>query len=289
MSARKDDTWIGRSRGRLSTASRRRPQPPVARPPEEPAVDHDGQPSTGATSPAPARAAGPRRAGAAAGPPRGDPRRALAARRRGHRRRRRLGGGRRGAGDLADLVGEAGAGPGPRRRAAATTAEGGPTSRHLDRGVRNLVVNWSFEQDLNGWQVLGVADGGREPQGRTFGSCASVRSRGPEPGRVGLACPGRPDGRGGRALCGLGLGAFQRRRPAGDRRLAGGGGRGLEDDRGDAARPGMAAGHCRRHRRHRRPARLEIVADGVPPATRCWSTRSLSDRDNPGALRRSVP
>jgi hypothetical protein len=37
--------------------------------------------------------------------------------------------------------------------------------------------------------VLGAADTSREPQGRTSGSCASVRARGPEPGRIGLALP----------------------------------------------------------------------------------------------------
>ena len=54
----------------------------------------------------------------------------------------------------------------------------------------NLVVNWSFEQDLGGWQVLGEADASREPQGRTSGSCASIRARGPQPGPVGLRLPG---------------------------------------------------------------------------------------------------
>jgi hypothetical protein len=54
----------------------------------------------------------------------------------------------------------------------------------------NLVSNWSFEQDLAGWRVIGAADAGREPQGRTSGSCASVRARGPQPQRLGLAMPG---------------------------------------------------------------------------------------------------
>jgi Carbohydrate binding domain len=71
---------------------------------------------------------------------------------------------------------------------AATTANAGPTSRPA-RAFGNLVANWSFEQDLSGWQVLGEADAGREPQGRTSGSSASVRARGPEPGQVGLALP----------------------------------------------------------------------------------------------------
>jgi hypothetical protein len=53
----------------------------------------------------------------------------------------------------------------------------------------NLVTNWSFEQDLGGWELLGAAVAAREPQGRTSGSCASVRARGPQPGRVGLRLP----------------------------------------------------------------------------------------------------
>ena len=74
--------------------------------------------------------------------------------------------------------------------AAATTAQGGPTSRPPGPGsFGNLIVNWSFEQDLSGWEVLGEADVSQEPQGRTSGSCASVRARGPEPSRVGLALP----------------------------------------------------------------------------------------------------
>jgi hypothetical protein len=74
--------------------------------------------------------------------------------------------------------------------AAGTTTKGGPTSRPPGPGsFGNLVGNWSFEQDLTGWQVLGAADASREPQGRTSGSSASVRARGPEPGEVGLALP----------------------------------------------------------------------------------------------------
>jgi hypothetical protein len=70
----------------------------------------------------------------------------------------------------------------------ATTANAGQTSRPPG-AFGNLVGNWSFEQDLRGWQVLGEADASREPQGRTSGSSASVRARGPEPGQVGLALP----------------------------------------------------------------------------------------------------
>jgi hypothetical protein len=65
-----------------------------------------------------------------------------------------------------------------------------PTSRPPGAGAYgNLVVNWSFEQDLSGWEVLGTADSSREPQGRTSGSAAAVRARGPQPGRIGLALP----------------------------------------------------------------------------------------------------
>ena len=74
--------------------------------------------------------------------------------------------------------------------AAATTAAGGPTSRPPGAGsFGNLVSNWSFEENLNGWQVIGAADTSQEPQGRTSGSCASIRARGPRPSRVGLALP----------------------------------------------------------------------------------------------------
>jgi Carbohydrate binding domain len=77
---------------------------------------------------------------------------------------------------------------GPAR--AATSNSAGPTSRPQGAGAfGNLVDNWSFEEDLSGWQVVGPADGSREPQGRTSGSCASVRARGPQPANVGLALP----------------------------------------------------------------------------------------------------
>jgi hypothetical protein len=93
---------------------------------------------------------------------------------------------------LANLTNRSGQAP---ARAAVTTvppaAQAGTTSRPPGVATSgNLVVNWSFEQDLNGWQVLGEADTSREPQGRTSGSSASVRARGPQPGRVGLRMPG---------------------------------------------------------------------------------------------------
>ena len=79
----------------------------------------------------------------------------------------------------------------PSHPASANAAtQGGPTSRPPGPAAfANLVGNWSFEQDLSGWQVVGAADASREPQGRTSGSSASVRARGPEPGQVGLALP----------------------------------------------------------------------------------------------------
>jgi hypothetical protein len=54
----------------------------------------------------------------------------------------------------------------------------------------DLVRNWSFEQDLTGWQVVGAAEAVRVPQGRTSGSCALVRAGGDQPGRIGLTLPG---------------------------------------------------------------------------------------------------
>jgi hypothetical protein len=88
------------------------------------------------------------------------------------------------------LISSAKEAPGPSGAAAASTAAGGPTSRPPGAGsFGNLVLNWSFEEDLSGWQVVGAADASQEPQGRTSGSCASVRARGPAPSRVGLALP----------------------------------------------------------------------------------------------------
>jgi Carbohydrate binding domain len=87
------------------------------------------------------------------------------------------------------LLGSAREAPSPSDTRAAATS-GGPTSRPPGAGsFGNLVMNWSFEEDLSGWQALGAAEASREPQGRTSGSCASVRARGPQPGRIGLALP----------------------------------------------------------------------------------------------------
>jgi Carbohydrate binding domain len=157
----------------------------------------------------------------------------------------------------------------PRSRPAPTATWDvlGPTSRPPGPGsFGNLVVNWSFEQDLSGWEVLGAADAGREPQGRTSGSCASVRARGPEPSPVGLALPQvAPSVKRGQRYV---ASAWVRSTAAGQRvtvRLVGGDGRevskatattlpGLEWRRIIVAHTVASAD----------PLRLEIVADGVP-------------------------
>jgi hypothetical protein len=75
--------------------------------------------------------------------------------------------------------------------AAAPAGDAAPTSRVPGAAsFGNLVDNWSFEQDLTGWQVVGAAEAVREPQGRTSGSCALVRAGGNQPGRIGLTLPG---------------------------------------------------------------------------------------------------
>jgi hypothetical protein len=149
----------------------------------------------------------------------------------------------------------------------AATTRGGPTSRPPGPAAfGNLVGNWSFEQDLSGWQVLGAADASREPQGRTSGSSASVRARGPEPGNVGLALPevvGKA-GRGQRYVAS----AWVRSSASGQQvtlRVVGAGGKevskktvatlpGLEWRRVIVDHTAASAG----------PLRLEVVADGVP-------------------------
>jgi hypothetical protein len=182
----------------------------------------------------------------------------------GDRRRRRLGGGRPGAGHLADQLGQGGAAAVRRGRldrpGRSDLAAPGPAA------FGNLVVNWSFEQDLSGWEVLGAADAAQEPQGRTSGSCASVRAGGPEPGRVGLALPevGPSAKRGQRYVAS----AWVRSTAPGQQvtvRLAGADGKegskttattlpGLEWRRIIVAHTVATAG----------PLRLEIVADEVP-------------------------
>jgi len=90
------------------------------------------------------------------------------------------------------LIGSAKQAPDPPATTAATPAsEAAPTSRLPGAAAfGNLVDNWSFEQDLTGWQVVGAAEAVREPQGRTSGSCALVRASGSQPGRIGLTLAG---------------------------------------------------------------------------------------------------
>jgi hypothetical protein len=154
----------------------------------------------------------------------------------------------------------------PAAAGAATTA-GGPTTRPPGPGsFGNLVVNWSFEEDLSGWQALGAAEVSREPQGRTSGSCASVRARGPQPGRVGLALPGVVPSvaKGQRYVASAWVRSTAPGQPV-TLRLVGAGGKeaskttattlpGLEWRRVIVNHTVTAAG----------PLRLEIVADGVP-------------------------
>jgi hypothetical protein len=155
----------------------------------------------------------------------------------------------------------------PPSAGAGSTAKDAPTSRPPGPAAfGNLVVNWSFEQDLSGWEVLGAADAAQEPQGRTSGSCASVRARGPEPGRVGLALPEvGPSAKQGRRYV---ASAWVRSTAPGEQvtvRLVGADGKegskatattlpGLEWRRIIVAHTVAAPG----------PLRLEIVADEVP-------------------------
>jgi hypothetical protein len=164
------------------------------------------------------------------------------------------------------LIGSAEEAPDTPGAEAATTAAGGPTSRPPGQGsFGNLVSNWSFEQDLAGWEVLGAADASREPQGRTSGSCASVRAR--EPGRVGLALPDAvPEAKKGQRYV---ASAWVRSTAPGLRvsiRLTGAGGAEESSKATATTLPGLewrrvivphtvaTAG----------PVRLEVVADGVP-------------------------
>ena len=96
-------------------------------------------------------------------------------------------GGAVGVGSAADATGTPSAGSQPTRTSGAApvvTLSGRPGAM---TAFGNPVRNWSFEQDLNGWQVIGTGagDGAAVPQGRTSGSCASVRAR--QQGQVGLA------------------------------------------------------------------------------------------------------
>jgi len=61
-----------------------------------------------------------------------------------------------------------------------------PTPPARPSAFGNLISNWSFEQDLGGWRVVGPAAASQEPQGRTSGSSAALRATGGQPQRVGL-------------------------------------------------------------------------------------------------------
>ena len=154
--------------------------------------------------------------------------------------------------------------PGP----TATSDVLGPTSRPPGQGsFGNLIVNWSFEQDLSGWVPIGEADASQEPQGRTSGSCAAVRSRGSAPATVGLALPEAVPSikRGQRYVAS----AWVRSTAPGQRvtlRLVGGDGREVSKATATTL-PGVVwkrviVDHIARAGG---PLKLEIVADDVPP------------------------
>jgi hypothetical protein len=63
------------------------------------------------------------------------------------------------------------------------------TTRPLAPIAGNLVDNWSFEQDLSGWQVLGTANAHRSAPGRTSGWCAVIQASGTKAEDIGLALP----------------------------------------------------------------------------------------------------
>jgi hypothetical protein len=150
----------------------------------------------------------------------------------------------------------------------AATARAETTEPPPGVAVGNMVHNWSFEHDLSGWQVLGAADGRREPQGRTSGSCASVRARGPEPGPVGLRMPGVVEDapKGSRYVAS----AWVRSSAAGQAvriRLVGAGGAGEATHADSATLPGLS--WRRLLVSHTVAAAgadldLEVTADGVP-------------------------
>jgi hypothetical protein len=257
-----EDDTMDRAEPRQALDGASAPKPPtaydVAGSPEAPTVQPDGQPALPAPGPQPDR-------------PRG----------RHEAQRQRSIGGPAGAaiaivlasvvvaGVLATwLISSAREAPKPSAgSAAASTAAAGPTSRPAGSGTfGNLVPNWSFEEDLSGWQVVGAADVSQEPQGRTSGSCASVRARGPQPSRVGLALPEVvPSAKPGQRYV---ASAWVRSTAPGQPvtvRLVGGGGKesskttattlpGLEWRRIIVAHTVASAG----------PLRLEVVADPVP-------------------------
>jgi hypothetical protein len=161
--------------------------------------------------------------------------------------------------------------PGPAAvagQAAASTAQGGPTSRPPGQGsFGNLIVNWSFEQDLSGWEPIGEADASQEPQGRTSGSCAAVRGRGSAPATVGLTLPEAvPSAKRGQRHV---ASAWVRSTAPGQQvtlRLVGGDGREVSKATATTL-PGVVwrrviVDHTARAGG---PLKLEIVADDVPP------------------------
>jgi hypothetical protein len=169
------------------------------------------------------------------------------------------------------LISSAKEAPGPAVAAGpavASTAQGGPTSRPPGQGsFGNLIVNWSFEQDLSGWVPIGEADASQEPQGRTSGSCAAVRGRGSAPATVGLALPEVvPSVKGGQRYV---ASAWVRSTAPGQQvtlRLVGGDGREVSKATATTL-PGVVwkrviVGHTARAGG---PLKLEIVADDAPP------------------------
>jgi hypothetical protein len=94
-------------------------------------------------------------------------------------------GGAVGVGSAADVTGSPPTAGQPTRTSGGTPAVTLGARPGAMTAFGNPVRNWSFEQDLNGWQVIGAGDASAAPQGRTSGSCASVRAR--QPGQVGLA------------------------------------------------------------------------------------------------------
>ena len=168
------------------------------------------------------------------------------------------------------LIGSAEQAPDPpATTTAATAGEAAPTSRVPGAAsFGNLVDNWSFEQDLTGWQVVGAAEAVREPQGRTSGSCALVRAGGSRPGRIGLTLPGviQDAARGRRYVAS----AWVRSSAPGLRvtvRLVGAGGRPQRSQATATSLPGLA--WRRVFVAHTVTAagsdlNLEVTADGVP-------------------------
>jgi hypothetical protein len=166
--------------------------------------------------------------------------------------------------DRADRAGSntAANGPASGRDAASTTASRPPGA------FGNLAANWSFEEDLSGWQVLGAADASREPQGHTSGSCVSLLARGPRPGRVGLRQPGvvTDAAKGSRWVAS----AWVRSTAPAQRvtiRLAGGGDAAEGSEVEALTLPGLAWRRVMVGHTVARPGTdldVEVVADGVP-------------------------